>query len=277
MFTWGSKYLFGMSIAAFLAAVVYGLTSGGGIIGVISAGYKGGVGDHTGYGLLIAVSLICLVLGIVTVMTRDGDAEDMSALVDASVPLSVKTPASSSFWAPLSAFGVACLVVGVAVSSVFIYLGVAVLAVTGLEWAVQAWSENVTGDDELNDTIRNRAIGPIEIPMLGTLAIAVIVIGISRVLLAVSELSAVVIASLAAVFIFGAAILISKSRAPRQIVSAIVTFGAVAVLAGGIVGAAAGERDFSHGHESDHSEEGDHSEDGDHSEEEGDHSEEGDG
>ena len=40
MFTWGSKYLFGVSAFSLLGAILYGLATGGGIIGVISAGYK---------------------------------------------------------------------------------------------------------------------------------------------------------------------------------------------------------------------------------------------
>ncbi len=261
MFTWGSKYLFGVFVAAFLSAVVYGLVSGGGPVGVISFGYKGGVGEHIGYTILMSASVVALVLGIVSVITRDGDAEDMAALAGSERALAVRPPVGLSIAAPLSAFGIGCLAVGVAVSKAFLYLGVAVLFVVAIEWLVQAWSERATGDDQVNNIIRNRILGPIEVPMLGMLGIAVIVLGISRVLLAVSKVGSVVVASVAAVFVFGAAVLIAKSKAPRAIISAIVSFGAVAVLAGGIVGAVSGERDFHHGEE-DHSEEGDSSTEG---------------
>lgn len=246
MFTWGSKYLFGISVAAFVAAVVYGLVTGGGPVGVISGGYKGGVGDHVGYTMLLSTSFGALVLGIVSVIARDGDSEDMSALAGAEHALAVKPPTGLSIAAPLTAFGIGCLVVGVAVSTVFLYLGVAVLLIVGIEWLVQAWSDRATGDDQVNNIIRQRVLGPIEVPMLSLLAIAVIVLGISRILLAVSSTGSVVIASVAAAFVFCSAILITKSKAPRSIVSAIVTFGAVAVLAGGVVGAVSGERDFHH-------------------------------
>ena len=122
---------------------------------------------------------------------------------------------------------------------------------------MQAWSERATGDDEVNASSVDRVIGPFQIPMLSVLAIVVMAVGLSRVMLAVSKTGAVVFVAAAAVFIFGGAVLIAKSRAPRAIVSAIVTFGAVAVLAGGIVGAVAGEREF---HEEEHGE--DHSEEG---------------
>ncbi len=261
MFTWGSKYLFGVFVAAFLSAVVYGIVSGGGPVGVISFGYKGGVGEHVGYTILMSASVVALVLGIVSVITRDGDAEDMAALAGSDRALAVRPPASLSIAGPLTAFGIGCLVVGVAVSTAFLYLGVAVLFVVAIEWLVQAWSERATGDDQVNNIIRNRILGPIEVPMLGLLAIAVIVLGISRILLAVSSIGSVVIASVAAAFVFCSAVLIAKSQAPRAIISAIVSFGAVAVLAGGVVGAVSGERDF-HEHEEEHEEE-QHSEEGD--------------
>ncbi|MGH1493788.1 MAG: hypothetical protein ACRBK7_31075 [Acidimicrobiales bacterium] len=249
MFTWGSKYLFGISGAAFIAAIAYGLISGGGLVGVISAGYKGGVGEHVGYIVLISASFSALVLGIVSVIARDGDADDMAALAGADHTLAAKPPVGLSIAAPLTAFGIGSLVVGIAVSKAFLYLGVAVLVIVGIEWLVQAWSDRATGDDQVNNVIRKRILGPIEVPMLGGLAIAVIVLGLSRILLAVSSTGSVIIVSVAAAFVFLSAILISKSRAPRSIISAIVTFGAVAVLAGGIVGAVSGERDFHHGEE----------------------------
>ncbi|MDH4280898.1 MAG: hypothetical protein OEW83_22755, partial [Acidimicrobiia bacterium] len=105
-----------------------------------------------------------------------------------------------------------------------------------------------------------RFLSPFEVPILALLGIAVVVLGLSRVLLAVSEVGSVVVASLAAVFVFAAAVFIAKSRAPRPIISAILAFGAVAVLAGGIVGAAVGERDFHHGEAP--AEDGDHAEEG---------------
>lgn len=259
MFTWGSKYLLSVFVAAYVSALVYGVVTGGGPVGVLSFGYKGGVGEHVGYTVLMSAAFVALVLGIVSVITRDGDAEDMAALAGSEQALAVRPPAGLSIAGPLTAFGIGSLAVGVAVSKAFLYLGVAVLFVVAIQWLVQAWSERATGDDEVNNVIRNRILGPVEVPMLGMLAIAVIVLGISRVLLTVSKTGSVVVASVAAAFVFLSAILIAKSKAPRAIISAIVSFGAVSVLAGGVVGAVNGERDF-HEHEEIHSEEGDSSE-----------------
>lgn len=260
MFTWGSKFLFGVFGAAYLSAIVYGLVSGGGPVGVISLGYKGGVGEHVGYVVLMSAAFVAFTLGVVSVITRDGDSEDMAALAGSEQALAVRPLTGLSVAGPLSAFGIACLAVGVAVSQAFLYLGVAVLFVVAIQWLIQAWSERATGDDEVNNIIRNRVLGPIEVPMLGGLAIAVIVLGISRILLAVSAINAVIVASVAAVFVFASAVMIAKSQAPRAIISAIVSVGAVAVLAGGIVGAVSGERDLHLEGEEIQSEEGESSE-----------------
>ena len=249
MFTWGSKYLFGVAVASLVGAAVYGLTSGGDVIGVISIGYKGGVGEHLGYGVLVAIGFVYLLLGVLNVITRDGDASEGAALVGADTALTVSTPRSASFWGLLGAFGVACLVVGVAVSQAFVILGIAVLAVVLLEWVVLAWSDQATGDPEVNRVVRNRVLGPIEVPLLALLGVGAIVIGLSRVLLSVSEVGSTVVAILTAALVFGSAIAIAKSNAPRAIISGVVAVGAIFVLAGGIVGAVVGEREIVHHHE----------------------------
>ncbi|MDH3678976.1 MAG: hypothetical protein OEV40_03390 [Acidimicrobiia bacterium] len=257
MFTWGSKYLFTVAVASLLGAAVYGLVTGGGVIGIISMGYKGAVGEHTGYTILVTIAIVSALLGVLDVVIRDGDADDAAAAVGVDQALTVATPRAPSFWGPLAAFGVACLAVGLAVSQVFVILGIVVLSVVVLEWVVLAWSDRATGDPEVNTVIKNRMLGPVEVPMLSMLGIAVVVIGLSRVLLAVSEAGATAVAALVAAFIFFAAVAIAKSDAPRPIISGVVAFAAIAVLAGGIVGAVVGERDIAHHEESEtHDEDG---------------------
>ena len=144
MFTLGSKFFLGLMAGALLGAVAYGLVTGGDPIGVISAGYKGGVGEHLGYTVLLMASVGFGLLGFISVLVRDGDAEVMAARAGvATVPL-VQQPADPSYWGPIAAFGVAALVIGLALSPVFYILGIAVLAVTALMWAVQAWADRAT-------------------------------------------------------------------------------------------------------------------------------------
>ncbi|MEM8926126.1 MAG: hypothetical protein AAGD35_21695 [Actinomycetota bacterium] len=255
MFTWGSKYLFGIAALTFIGAVLYGLISGGGLIGVVSAGYKGGVGDHTGYTIRIALGLATLFLGVITVITRDGDARAASDAIGVDRVLSVATPRASSFWAPLAAFGVACIAVGLAVGQAFVILGIVILAVVLLEWTILAWSDRATGDEGVNNVIRNRIIGPLEVPMLSMLGIAVVVIGMSRVMLTVSKAGATIFASIAATIIFATCIALAKSKVSRSVITGLVAVGAFFVLGGGIVGAVRGEREIvHHGEHSDHGE-----------------------
>ncbi len=255
MFTWGSKYLLGIATAAFLAAATYGLTTGGTVVGVSSMGYKGGVGEHTGYTILMALAFVSLFLGVVNVITRDGDAEETAALIGSDHMIAVRPPSGLSPLGPLTAFGIACLAIGIAIGMVFFYLGIAVLFVVGLQWLVQAWADRATGDAEVNAVIRNRILAPMEVPMMAMLTIAVVALALSRIMLAVSEIAATVVAVAVAAFIFVAAILIVKSKAPRAVVTSVVTFGVAAVLAGGVISAVVGERELHHDEEGEHSEE----------------------
>ncbi|MEZ5376554.1 MAG: hypothetical protein R2733_08565 [Acidimicrobiales bacterium] len=250
MFTWGSKFLFAISLVALISACVYGLVTGGQPVGVISAGYKGGVGEHLGYTILVFASVSALVLGTVAVIARDGDAEAMAQLAGTGTVPAVTPPADPAIWGLLSAFALASVIVGAAVSRAFLYLGIAVFAVVLIQWLVQAWSDRATGDPEVNRIIRRRVIGPIEVPLMGTVGIAVIVLGVSRIFLAApSQTWSVVAGSVITIVLFGSAVLLSKVQVPKSVSTALMVLGAVVVLAGGIVGAAVGERDFHHGTE----------------------------
>ncbi len=254
MFTWVSKFLFAISLSALLSAFAYGLITGGQPIGVISAGYKGGVGEHLGYTILVFAAASALVLGSVAVIARDGDAEAMASLAGTSTVPAVTPPADPAYWGILGAFGLASVIVGAAVSRAFLYLGLAVFAVVAIQWLVHTWSDRATGDPEVNRIIRHRIMGPIEVPLMGTVAIAVIVLGISRIFLAApSKVWSTTAGSILTVLVFGTAVLLSKVQVKKSVVNGIILVAALVVLAGGIIGAAVGERDFHHGEE--HSEE----------------------
>ncbi len=259
MLTWGSKFFFAVAGVAVLGAIVYGLVTGGQPIGVVSAGYKGGVGDHLGYTILVAAGLTSLALAVTTIITRDGDAEAMAARAGVSTVPDLTPPAGSSIWAPVAAFGVAAIIIGIAVSQAFFILGLAVLFVVGLQWVVLAWSDRATGDPEVNEVIRRRVLGPVEIPMMACLSIAAVAVAISRVFLASGKIGAVVAGSIVATIVFFGAVALSKVDIKRNAMNGIVAVGAVLLLAGGIVGAAIGPAE--HGHGEEHGDE-EHSEDG---------------
>ena len=71
MVSTGSKFFFGMAVVGLVSAIVYGILttatgaaatlSGNGVIdaivGPLTLGYKGGVGDHVGYTVLMAFAM----------------------------------------------------------------------------------------------------------------------------------------------------------------------------------------------------------------------------
>jgi len=254
LITWGSKYLLSISGISFLAAAIYGIVTGGSIVGVASAGYKGGVGDHFGYTIAISLGLVLLLLAIVGSNTREGISTDNQGnhLAVADMPEVTQT-----FLAPVAAFGIACLVAGFAFSQAFLILGVILLGVVALQWALQAWAENISDDEEFNSLALSRVSSSFDVPMYAMLVAAFVILGVSRILLAVPAVYSTVAASVIASIIFVGCIFLSKTDATKKLITSFVAFGAIAVLVGGIVAAGIGERDFSHhGEEANHSEVG---------------------
>jgi NAD/NADP transhydrogenase alpha subunit len=87
--------------------------------------------------------------------------------------------------------------------------------------------------------------------------IAVVAIGISRVLLAVSKIGAVWVFGLASLLFFLVAVLLAlKPSSARWVTTAVVVVGAIAIIAAGIAGAVVGERDIEHHGSEAHSAEG---------------------
>ena len=258
MITTGSKFFYGLAALFALAAVAYGYASGGGGVGPISAGYKGGVGEHLGYGILLAAAVASLFAGFCSTAFRDADPEPTAALLGTD-ELPAATTTGTSFWPVVGAFGVVLTVVGAVLSNVFFVAGLIALGAVAIEWTMQAWADRATGDPAVNREIRNRIMFPIEVPVAGALAIAVVVIGYSRVFLAVSKLGAVWIALgiAATIFVIGTALSL-RPRIRTDLVAGLLVVAAVVTVGAGIFGAVAGERDFEH-HGEEHG--GEHSED----------------
>jgi hypothetical protein len=236
----GARLYLALGAISLLAALVYGVASEGDPMGVLSAGYKGGVGEHFGYAVLLTAGVVALVVGVIMIALRDADPVPVSA--DA-VP-EVMAPASASPWPMVGAFGAVVLLLGLVVNWLLFTLGVILLVVTIVEWTVAAWADRATGDPDVNRTIRNRMMAPVEIPVGAALVIAFIVIGVSRVLLAVSATTAWVLGSILAIVIISAAVIVAtRPGGTRKLVVALLVLGGLAVLGGGIAGVAAGSRE----------------------------------
>ena len=245
MNTTGSKFFFGLSGAAFLAAIVYSVSTGGHLWGALSFGYKEAVGDHLGYSILIGLAIAGLFLGWVSVAFRDADADVVASLMGSEMVPEVSPPRTVSYWPVLSAFAIGLCILGVATTPILLAIGAILLVVCALEWTISAWADRASGDPEVNQLVRNRLMRPLEIPLLGVAAIGFIVLSFSRILLALSKTNAVVIGLVFAALVMVAAFLLAyRTKLNRNVVVGVVALGAVAILATGVVGAVMGEREF---------------------------------
>src|SRR5262245_60571914 len=208
MITTGSKWFFGLGFVSLVLAAAYGWTTGGNGFGPLTLGYKGAVGDHFGYGILVSAAIISLLLGFVVTAVRDAEAESVAQVAGTETVPAV-TPAGTSYWPAVSAFGVALVVIGLVSSTPLLVFGLLVLGIVLVEWTVQAWADRATGDPETNRRIRNRVMNPIEFPAAGALILGVVAVAFSRVFLTFSAEVTVWIGVGLTATIVGAAFLIA--------------------------------------------------------------------
>ncbi len=245
MFTTGFKTFFGYAVFAFFAAILYGYASGGNGTGPISLGYKGGVGDHAGYGILLFTSLAAGAIAGVLVFFRDADAEQVANYMGVAEAPIGQRPTAPNFWPLVGAVGVGLMVVGLVSGWPLFAAGVILVSVVIVEWMMSAWADRATGDPVANKALRDQVMQPFEVPILGFAAIALLVLAMSRIFLAVSATGAVVAAGLAAVLIFGTAVLLNfRPTIPKNLAAGLLVLGCASLLVGGIVAAAIGEREF---------------------------------
>ena len=259
MFTTSFKLYFGMAVGALVAAVTFGYTTGGNHTGPLSLGWKGGVGNHVGYVILVGVAAACAFLGLLLVAFRDADPRSQAQLLGTDrVP--AQRPAQPTYWPILAMIGVAAVLLGLVLSSGIFIVGLGILAIVAFEWMMQAWADRATGDPAANQELRNKIMQPIEVPVLATIAIVAVPLGASRVFLATSKMGAVWVAGIASTIVFAIAVLAAmRPRLSKNVRAGIVLLGAVAFIAAGIVAAAVGEREF---HHAGHGESGEHSGEG---------------
>lgn len=262
MFTTGSKYFYGLAVAALIAALGYGIATSGHemnmdtFVGVLSFGYKGTVGDQFGYSVLMGLFGTALFLGGTSSAFRDADPEATAQYLQLDAVPETTAPQGASYWPIVAAFGATATIIGVVVGAPLVILGAAMLGVAAFEWAARAWSERATGDPAVNKAIRNRVLLPIEIPLFSVIGIAVFVLAVSRILLTVSKFGAYLVFGLVPTAILAVGWYITaKPKVNQTLVTVVLLLGGIGILAGGIASAAIGPRDIEH-HEEEHEEEG---------------------
>jgi hypothetical protein len=253
MLTTGFKLYFGMCLGALVAAITFGYTTGGNNTGPLTLGWKGSVGNHAGYTILIGLAGICGVLAFMLLSFRDADPRAAAELLGVGVDVvPAQRPTQPSYWPLVTMFGVATAVLGLVLSSAIFVVGLGLLAVVAFEWAMQAWADRATGDPVANRELRDRVMAPIEVPILAAIAIAAVPIGASRVFLSTSRIGAVWVAGIVATVVLGVAVLLAlRPRVSKNVLAGVVLFGGLAFIAAGITAAAVGERTF-HPHEAEH-------------------------
>jgi hypothetical protein len=244
MITTGTKWFAGLGFVTLVLAAAYGWSTGGDGLGPVSVGYKGGVGDHFGYGLLVVAALLSFVQALVLAAVRDADPQAQAQLVGAETVPTVR-PAGVSYWPPVAAFGVGLVLIGLVSEPVLVVFGLVAVGVVLVEWTVQTWADHATGDPATNRRIRNRLMNPVEYPVAGALAVGLVVISVSRALLAVSSLGAVWVAGvIGTVILLLGWLIAARPKASSNVIVGLLLVAAVAVIGLGVAGGVAGEREF---------------------------------
>ncbi len=258
MITRGSKFFYAAATTSFVAALVYGFitsaavgagtvgsVSQGGLVdavlGPLSFGWKGGVGEHIGYAILMGFAAVMAGLGGFATAFRDGNAEAVAQVEHRTHVRPVTVPVGLSYWPLLTAFGVVITVVGLAVDSLYFTVGLVILAVAGLSWTVRAWAERATGDQGTNRELRHQLMDPLEIPVVSLLVAGVIILCVSRLLLAIPAAAATYVIIIAAVVMFVTAIVLAnRPELKRSVVATVLIVGGLLIIGSGIAGGVAG-------------------------------------
>ena len=227
------------------------------IIVPLSLGWKGSVGNHFAYTFFVGLFVAAATLAGLLIAFRDADPEAEAQVVHTeSVPLT-RAPSGINYLPALGALSFVLLLIGAATESTgLMYAAVAVLLVVAFTWTLRTWAERATGDDHTNAELYHRFIDPFRVPVVSLLVIAIVAVGFSRVLLAVSKVASVWVFGLVSLVFFLVAILLAlKPSVARWVTTAVVVIGVIAIIAAGIAGAVIGEREIEH-HGEGHSTEG---------------------
>ena len=255
MFTPAFRFLAGLTVFSLVAAFIVGISSQTAspmerVLGPLTLGWKGGIGNHFAYVFLVGLAVASGALAGILVAFRDADPEAEAQVVHAeTVPLT-RAPAGINYLPALAGFSLVLLLVGLATESgALSWVSIAILVAVAFTWTLRAWAERATGDDAVNAELYQRFITPFRLPVISILSVAVLVIGLSRVLLAVSKTASVVVFGLVALLFFVVAVVLAlRPEKSRSLATVLVVLAALAIVAAGIAGAVSGEREFEEHH-----------------------------
>lgn len=254
MFTPGFKLFTGMALYALIMAFFLAVGTNGKaftdeamstVLGPVSLGWKGFVGNHFGYLFFIGLGLSAAFLAGLLVAFRDADPEAQAEVVHVdSVPLT-RAPSGVNYWPLLAGVGIALLAAGVATNRWITYAGLGLMATAALVWTLRAWSERATGDDEVNRVIYHRFVDPLRVPILSAVIVGLFALAISRLMLIVNKEAAVAIFGLTAFTFFIVMILIALYPSQfRPILNVLAVLALLFCVGCFIAYAKVGERSF---------------------------------
>jgi hypothetical protein len=240
------------ALVALVGAAVVGVTSHheqiiAQVIGPLDLGWKGGVGNHLAYTVLVGLAVVAAVVGGVLTAFRDTDATAEAEVAGLEVVPLTRAPRGANYWPLLSAFGLATVLMGLAISSRPTALaGGFVVGASAVMWTVRAWAERATGSDRANLEAYHQVVEPLRLPITALLVVGLMILGISRLLLALpSKHASTAIFAIVGIVILGACIGVAlRPKLGRTATTIILLVLGVAVLVAGIVGAARGPREF---------------------------------
>lgn len=222
------------------------------LLGPMTVGWKGAVGNHLAYSILLSGAVVMLCLAVLFAVYRDADPGALAEAVESeSVPLT-RAPAGASYMPITAAFSVIVMGIGWVRSTPALIAGFGLLVISAAAWTIRAWAERATGDSEVNAQIFKRIVDPFRVPVLAVAVIAFVVIGFSRVLLAVPDTkwSSIAFGGIGLLFAVGVVVVAAFPQMPRSLIASVLVVGALGVLGGLIWGGVAGERHIGHATES---------------------------
>jgi hypothetical protein len=219
------------------------------ILGPITFGWKGGVGNHFVYGVFVGLAVIGVAMAGVLSAFRDADAKSLAEVARTETAPVIEVPRYASYWPVIGALAVGTTVVGWVLNPALFMAGIFALVVVVGEWMLRAWAENATGDPNANEEFRWRVASALEVPGIAVIAIGALAISLSRVLLSVSSTGAVAVAGAAAMlFLVGFAVVAYFPKVNRAVVSIFIVLAGLVVIGSGIFAAAVGEREIEEHH-----------------------------
>jgi hypothetical protein len=248
MFTTGSKFLFGISVGALAAWLVYGVTTGSWpmlIVYLLDLFSTSAPTQPVGVGaeVLFWLMLVAAFLGGIVVYTRDNEPLPWKE----PLPLAHRRRSTTSpaAWPVLAAFGAGLVTIGLVSNAWLTVLGALVMLGMLVEWTVQAWSDRASDDPAYNASIRGRLMHPLEFPILAVAVVGFVVFFFSRIMLAIPKLSAVWLFIGVSTVVLAVAVFFGYRKThSRQMTAGALVLGALAVLGFGVVGIAQGQREF---------------------------------